>query len=100
MGGFIMTNGTSGSAKTFFAAVTKRPKIILGKSKNQVREKVRRKKIKRRSVVLFRCWSTNKVDIEIRMIPNQNRYFKLDKIHFFLLRNACRRFLESNNLST
>jgi len=80
----------------FFAAITKGLSPLVGKSKNQIKEKIRKRKIHKRNVILFKCWTTNGFDIEIRMIANQDRYFRLDKIHYFRLKNACRHFLEKN----
>ncbi len=82
----------------FFGAVSKNCKtVIVGKTKNEVRQKINRRNITKNNVVIFSCSLTEGNTIAKK--PIHNPRFKLTHHHHTALTDACLDFLSQGRIS-
>jgi len=77
----------------FFGAVSKNCKtVIVGKSKNEVRQKIHHKHITKNNIAMFECHPKGENTIVKK--PIHRTRFRLMARHHAVLKNACLTFLE------
>ena len=86
------------NGREFFGAVSKNCKtVVVGKSKNEVRQEINRRNITKNNVVIFSCSLTEGNIIAKK--PIHNPRFKLTHYHHIALKNACLDFLAQGRTS-
>ena len=95
-----MNNSESdGNGQTeFFGAVGKNQKVIIGKSKNDVKSQIANRGISKHNAVLFKWWSLGEKKIRKRLIGKPK--FNLTHAHHAAVVNNCLDFLSRNRLTS
>jgi len=94
----MASSNSDGNGKTeFFGAVGKNQKVIIGRSKNEVKSQITDRGIAKHNVVLFKWWPQGEKKIRKKLIGKPR--FNLTHAHHAVAVNTCLDFLSRNGIA-